>query len=156
MPGGCRASSDEHRGVRCNAWWGLLAIAASAAVSGLIDLATGVTWQAVDVTGSTRAEIAAQSSAGSELSDFVVRAHGLGLIALGVVLCAVLLFAYRQDRPWAWWAMWTLPVFVIANSALMRAFGAWGPAITGTEVGVVAALILLVGAPRFFRRSGRL
>ena len=73
---------------------------------------------------------------------------------LGVLLSAVLLFAYRQDRPWAWWAMWTLPVFAIANSLLMRAFGAWGPAITATEVGLVAALILLVGAPRFFRRSG--
>lgn len=52
--------------------------------------------------------------------------------------------------------MWALPVFVIANSLLMFAFGAWGPATTGTEVGLVAALILLVGAPRFFRRSGRI
>jgi hypothetical protein len=133
-----------------NAWWGLLAIAASAAVSGLVDLATGVTWQAVDVTGSTSAEIGAQSSAASELIDFLVRTQGLGLIALGVGLCAVLLFAYRQDRPWAWWTMWTVPVFVIADSLLMRAFGAWGPAITGTGVGLVAALLLLVGTPRFF------
>ena len=144
------------RWLQRNAWWGLLAIAAIVAVSGLVDLATGVTWQAVDVTGSTSAEIAAQSSAGSELSDFVVRTHGLGLFALGVVLCALLLFAYRRDRPWAWWAMWTLPVFVIGNSLLMWAFGAWGPAITAAEVGLVAAVILLVGAPRFFGRSGRL
>jgi hypothetical protein len=73
-----------------------------------------------------------------------------------VLLCAVLLFAYRLDRPWAWWAMWTLPAFVIANSLLMLAFGAWGPAITGTVVGLVAAVILLVGAPRFLGRSERL
>jgi hypothetical protein len=139
-----------------NAWWGLLAIAAIIAVSGLVDLATGVTWQAVDVTGSTSAEIAAESSAGFKLIDFVVRTEGLYLVALGVLLCAVLLFAYRQDRPWAWWAMWTMPVFVIANSLLMLAFGAWGPAITGTVVGLVAALILLGGARRFFGRSGRL
>ena len=139
-----------------NAWWGLLAIAAIITVSGLVDLATGVTWQAVDVTGSTSAEIAAQSSAGFKLIDFVVRTEGLSLVALGVLLCAVLLFAYRQDRPWAWWAMWTMPVFVIANSLLMLAFGAWGPAITGTVVGLVAALILLAGARRFFARSGRL
>jgi hypothetical protein len=52
--------------------------------------------------------------------------------------------------------MWTMPVFVIANSLLMLAFGAWGPAITGTVVGLVAALILLGGARRFFGRSGRL
>jgi hypothetical protein len=123
-----------------HAWWGLLAIAALTAVRGLVDLATGVTWQAEDVTGSTSAEIAAQSSAGSKLIDFVVRTQGLCLIAIGVLLCAVLLFAYRLDRPWVWWAMWTLPVFVIANSLLMLAFGAWGPAITGTVVGLVAAL----------------
>jgi hypothetical protein len=42
----------------------------------------------------------------------------------GAGLCAVLLVAYRQDRPWAaWWAMWTLPVFAIANSMVMRAPG---------------------------------
>jgi hypothetical protein len=125
-------------------------------VRGLFDLATGVTWQAEDVTGSTSGEIAAQSSAGFELIDFLVRAQGLCLIALGVLLCAVLLFAYRLDRRWAWWAMWTLPVFVIANSLLMLAFGAWGPAITGTVVGLVAAVTLLVGAPRFFERSQHL
>jgi hypothetical protein len=138
------------------AWWGLLAIAALIAGAGLVDLATGVTWQAEDVTGSTSAEIAAQSSAGFKLIDFVVRTQGLYLIAIGVLLSAVLLFAYRLDRPWAWWAMWTLPVFVIGNSLLMLAFGAWGPAITGTVVGLVAALILLVGAPRFFGRSEHL
>jgi hypothetical protein len=139
-----------------NAWWGLLVIAAIIAVSGLVDLATGVTWQALDVTSTTSAEIAAQSRAGFKLIDFAVRTEGLYLIALGVLLCAVLLFAYRNDRPWAWWAMWTMPVFVIANSLLMLAFGAWGPAITGTIVGLVAALILLAGAQPFFGRSGRL
>jgi len=139
-----------------HAWWGLLAIAAIIAVSGLGDLATGVTWQAVDVTGSTSAEIAAQSGAGFKLIDFVVRTAGLYLVALGVLLGAVLLFAYRQDRPWAWWAMWTMPVLVIANSLLLLAFGAWGPAITGSLVGLVAALILLAGGRRFFGRSGRL
>jgi hypothetical protein len=133
--------------------WGLLAIAAIIAVSGLVDLATGVTWQAVDVTGSTGGEIAAQSSAGFKLIDSVVRTAGLYLVALGVLLGAVLLFAYRQDRPWAWWAMWTMPVLVIANSLLL-AFRAWRPAITGTVVGLVAALILLAGARRFFGRSG--
>jgi hypothetical protein len=68
-----------------HAWWGLLAIAALSAVRGLVDLATGVTWQAEDVTGSTTAEIAAQSSGGFELIDFVVRTQGLYLIAIGVL-----------------------------------------------------------------------
>ena len=136
-----------------SSWWGLLAITALFAVSGLLDVATGATWQAEDVTGSTSAEIAAQSSTASELIDFGVRTQGVGLIALGVVLCAVLLFAYRQGRPWAWWTMWTLPALAIANSLLMHAFGAWGPGTTAMYVGVVAALFLLLGAPSFFRRA---
>lgn len=138
-----------------HAWWGLLVIAAVSGVSGLVDLVIGVSWQAVDVTGRTSTEIAAQSSAGAELIDFLVRTGGLTFIVLGVLFCAVLLFAYRQDRTWAWLAMWTLPVFVIVNSLLMRGFGAWGPATTGTIVGVVAAALHLVGAPRFFGQSRR-
>jgi hypothetical protein len=137
-----------------HAWWGLLAIAVATVVSGLVDLASGVTWQAVDVTGNTSDEIAVQSSAGAELANFAVRTVGVSFIALGALVCAVLLFAYRQVRIWAWWVMWTLPVFTIANSLLMRAFGAWGPATTGTVVGVVAAVLHLVGAPRFFEQSG--
>ena len=143
------------QGLQRNAWWGLLAIAGVTVVSGLIDVLTGSSWQPEDVTGNTSTEIAAESSAGAEVIDFVVRIEGLYLTALGVVLCAVLLFAYRQGRPWAWWAMWTLPVSVIGSSLLMRTYGAWGPATTGTVVGVVAAVLHVVGAPRFFGQSGR-
>jgi hypothetical protein len=135
--------------------WGLLAIATVTVISGLIELVTGASWQPEDVTGSTSDEIAAQSSAGAEVIDFVVRAGGLYLTALGVLLCAVLLFAYRRGHLWAWWAMWTLPVSIIASSALMRAFGAWGPATTGTLVGLVAAALHLAGMPRFFKQTGR-
>jgi hypothetical protein len=84
-----------------HAWWGLLAIAALSAVRGLVDLATGVTWQAEDVTGSTTAEIAAQSSGGFELIDFVVRTQGLYPHRNRRAVCTVLVFAYRIDRPWA-------------------------------------------------------
>jgi len=137
------------------AWWGLLAIAAVTVVSGLVDLVTGASWQPEDVTGSTLDEISAASRAGAEVIDFAVRTGGLYLAGLGVLLCAVLVFAYRQGRPWAWWTMWTLPVSVIAGSALMRAFGAWGPATTGTIVGLVAVVLHLVGVPFFFGQSGR-
>jgi hypothetical protein len=44
-----------------HAWWGLLVLAVISTVRGLIDLASGVTWQAEDVTGKPIAQIAAES-----------------------------------------------------------------------------------------------
>lgn len=136
------------------AWWGLFAIAGASAVLGLVDLASGVTYQAVDATGTTLADIAAQSDAGARLSDFSVRTDGIHLIELGVLMGAVLLFAFRQGRPWAWWTMWTLPISVIAASVLDLRFGVAGPAISGTIVGLVAVAIMLITAPRFFKQQG--
>lgn len=138
-----------------HAWWGLLAIAALSAVRGLVDLATGVTWQAEDVTGSTTAEIAAQSSGGFELIDFVVRTQGLYLIAIGVL--SVRFSSSPIDRP---------PLGLVGDVdvagvrdrqfAVDAGLRCVGPAITGTIVGLVAAVILLVGAPRHLGRSERL
>ena len=139
-----------------HAWWGLLALAAISMVRGLIDLASGVTWQAEDVTGKTITQIAAESGAGSQLSDFSVRSSGLYLILLGTLVAATLLFAFRRDHRWAWWAAWTLPATTIASSVLYLAFGVDGPAITSAILGGLAAAILLISAPRFFRQAVRL
>ena len=141
-----------------HAWWALFAMAVISVASGLIDLATGVTWQASDLTGKTIAQIAAESMDGSQLSDFSVRTGGLYQIAIGVLLGTILLFGFRQERKWAWWAMWTFPVMAITASLLDLAFGDSfaGPAITGGIVGILAAAILLISAPRFFKQPGRL
>jgi hypothetical protein len=135
-----------------HAWWGLLAMAAVGTGFGLVALVSGVTWQAEDVTGRTIAQIGAESSAGSTLADFSVRTGGLYLIAAGVLQSAILLFAFRQDRAWAWWTMWTLPAIAIGGSFLYPTFPAPGPAITGAIVGALEVAILLVSAPRFFKR----
>ena len=138
-----------------HAWWGLLALAAIFTVRGVIDLASGVTWQAEDVTGTTITQIAAESGAGSELSDFGVRSSGLYLVLLGILVAATILFAFRRDHRWAWWAAWTLPATAIASSVLYLAFGVVGPPITSAILGGLAAVILLISAPRFFRQPER-
>ena len=137
-------------------WWGLLALAAVFVVRGLIDLVSGVTWQAEDLTGTTVTQIAAESGAGAQLSDFGVRSSGLYLIVLGALVAATLLFGFRRDHRWAWWAAWTLPVTTIATSGLYMAFGLAGTPLTSATLGGLAAAILLVSAPRFFRRPERL
>ena len=137
-------------------WWGLLAIAASGMLRGLIDLASGVTYQAEDLTGKTIAQIAAESGAGSRLSDFTVRTDGLYLITMGALAGAILVFGFRRDHRWAWWAAWTFPVTAIATSLLDLGFGVAGPGTSSAIVGGLGAAILLVSAPRFFRQPGRL
>lgn len=139
-----------------HAWWGLLALAAIITARGLIDLVSGVTWQAEDLTGLTVTQIAAESGAGAQLSDFSVRSSGLYLIVLGTLVAATLLFAFRRDHRWAWWAAWTLPVTTIASSVLFAAYGLPGTPITSAILGGLAAAILLISAPRFFRRPERL
>jgi hypothetical protein len=139
-----------------NAWWGLLAIAAAGVLRGLTDLESGVTYQAQDLTGKTFAEITAESSAGSRLSDFTVRTDGLYLIGLGILAGAILLFGFRQNSRWAWWASWVFPVITIAGSVLDLGFGVAGPGTSSAIVGGLGAAILLVSAPRFFRQHGRL
>jgi len=134
--------------IQRNAWWGLLAVAAGMVVKGLVDVGSGVTYQAEDVTGTTIAQIKAESSAGLELAEYAVRTGGLYLILAGVLSSAILLFAFRRGRPWAWWAMWTLPALAVAQ-AVLEYRGVPGPAITAAVVGAVAAAILLVSAPRF-------
>lgn len=137
-------------------WWGLLALVALGLVFGLVDLVSGVTYQAEDLTGKTFAQIAAESGAGAQLSDLSVRTYGLLLIAFAVFLGAMLIFAFRRDHRWAWWAMWTLPGMTIAGSLLDLGFGVAGRPITQAIVGGLEAAILLVSAPRFFRQPGRL
>ena len=90
------ALGDQVLWLQRHAWWGLLAIAATGVLRGLIDLAVGVTYQAYDLTGQTFADITAESGAGSRLSDFTVRTDGLYLIGLGVLAGAILLLGVAQ------------------------------------------------------------
>ena len=138
--------------LRRNAWWGLLAIVALNAAVGLLSLVSGVWYQAEDVTGTSIDEVIADGASGARLAEFGTRMDGLHLLALGVVLGAVLLVPFRRNQAWAWWAMWILPGSILATSAVHAAFGATGPAISGTIVGGLAAAILLVSRSRFIGR----
>jgi len=135
-------------------WWGLVVFAAAATLRGFIDLTSGVTYQAEDLTGKSIAQITAESVAGFRLSDFTVRTGGVYLIALGVIAGATLLFGFRRDQRWAWWAMWTLPALAISGSLLDFGFGITGPGTSSSIVGGLGAAILLISVPRFFRQPG--
>jgi hypothetical protein len=122
-----------------NAWWGLLALAASLTIKG---------------AGSTIAQIGGDSSAGLKLAEYGVRTGGLYLTVAGVLAGAILVFAFRRERRWAWWVMWTLPALAFAQSALEYR-GVPGPAITAAVVGALAVGCLVLSAPPFFQLADR-
>jgi hypothetical protein len=144
------------------AWWLLLTMTVLVAVIALNPVINGINEDPsvpLGITGLSAAELQAESAQGYRLIDFGVRSGGLDLIMIGALLTAVLLFGFRQSRRWAWWAMWSLPIWAASVFALNLAFGvAPGqapptPAISGPIFAVLAAAILLVSAPRFVGRQ---
>jgi hypothetical protein len=143
-----------------HAWWGLLVFAVVIVIFGVTDLAAG---PAADVgiplglTGMTPAQLEAESAAAYRLFDISTRANGWSLAIMGLMASTILVFAFRKDRPWAWWAMWLLPiwsagVFVFYIVAGIRADQPPPPPmISGPILAILSTAILLVSAPRFFR-----
>jgi hypothetical protein len=92
---------------------------------------------------------------GFRLYDFAVRAGGLNLAMIGVLLASILAVAYRSGDRWAWFVMWLLPAWALAVPVLVVSFGtAPGttlppPAISGPILALVAALALLIDRRRF-------
>jgi hypothetical protein len=140
------------------AWWLLLTMTVLVAVVGLFPLILGIQEDAsvpLGITGLTASELETMSAQGYRLLDFQARSSGIGLIVIGTLLSVVVLKAFRQNRPWAWWVMWILPIWAASVFILTVAFGvAPGqapptPMISGPIVAVLAAAGLLASAPRF-------
>jgi hypothetical protein len=144
--------------LRRNAWRGLLAISLLIGLAGLWALLVGITEDQsvpVGLTGLTVSQLQAQSPEAYRFADFGVRAGGMGLVVVAVLLASIVVFAFRQQQPWAWWALWALPAWGISTVLLILVIGVapgqappW-PMISGTIVGIVAALLLLVSARQF-------
>lgn len=144
-----------------HAWWGLLAVAAMLAVFGITDMAAGATADVlipVSLTGLTPAELEAESAAAYRMFDFLSRVNGFSLVLIGLLAAAVLVFAFRRRRRWAWWTMWLLPawaagvpVFYLV-AGLAPGQGPPPPMISGPIVAVITAAILVVSARPFFGR----
>ena len=132
------------------------------AVIGLWPLILGIKEDAsipLGITGMTASELEAASAQGYRLLDFEVRSGGMALIMIGTLLSTVLLGAFRQDRPWAWWVMWVLPIWGASTFGLILAIGVapgqappW-PMISGPIFAVFSTSLLLVSAPQFFGRE---
>jgi cytochrome bd-type quinol oxidase subunit 2 len=140
-------------------------LAGTTAVVGLTELASGGPIVTIDnvqaLTGTTSVELATKSSESYPLIEFNVRVEGLHLILIGGLMGAIVVNGFRQDRRWAWWTMWSFPLYTVAllvlNLIVKTAPGQTpaAQAFTGAIVGMLSAGILLLSAPRFFPRWSR-
>lgn len=142
-----------------HAWWGLLAMALLLVAFGISDMAVGAPADpgiALGLSGRTLAELEAESAAAYRLFDLFTRFNGWSMLCFGSVSATVLVFGFRRDRPWAWWAAWVLPVWAAGVLLFYIVAGTDPnqppppPMISGPILAVFAAIILVVSAPRFF------
>lgn len=136
-------------------------MAAVLVVFGITDVFVGAPADpgiALGLSGMTLAELEAESPAAYRLFDIFTRANGWSLAAFGVGIGAVLLFGFRRDQRWAWWASWALPVWAAGVFAFYVVAGTDPsqppppPMVSGPIMAALSAAILLVSAPRFLRR----
>lgn len=141
-----------------HAWWALLAFAAFAIVVGLGDIQAGAPDNAVALAGMTNDQLAAQNGHAYALMQNQVREAGIQVVVLGALVIAILLYAFRRRQRWAWWVLWSFPLYAVSLVLLQlidTSAGQMPPleVFTGSFVGVIATAVLLVSAPGFFRRT---
>lgn len=84
-----------------------------------------------------------------DLVKFLMRTYGLVNLAWSLMITVVAATAYRRGEKWAWYAMWSLPAYFIAATAILLSVG-----LTTLEKFLVPLLLivsvsgLLMGAPR--------
>lgn len=109
------------------------------------------------LTGKTLDQLRAESADAYEVADIGVRANGVTIVVVGLLLLAIIATAYRAGQRWAWWTLWLLPLWSLGAAAVMfladRSPGTPPPPpmVSGPIFFVLAAAILLGSARRFFR-----
>jgi cytochrome bd-type quinol oxidase subunit 2 len=142
------------------AWWWFALLAAGEVGVGVTELASGGPIVGADnvqaLTGMTNVELAANSSDAYRLIEFNVRVEGVHLILIGALMGAIVVYGFRQGRRWAWWTMWSFPIYTVSLLVLnliVKTAPEQAPAaqaFTGAIVGMLSAVILLFSAPRRF------
>ena len=112
------------------------------------------------VTGMTPAEIETRSQPLATMIDLQVRSGGLHLILLAMLWAVILWIPFRQGERWAWYAMWTFPLWALAVAVaflfvdLQPDAGLPPPAISGWVFFVVTSLLLLISKRPIFASVG--
>ena len=64
------------------------------------------------MTGTTWDVLLAADPGAAKMIDYLWRAEGAALVAVGVLAVAISLTALRRGDRWAWYAMWVFPLWI--------------------------------------------
>jgi hypothetical protein len=139
-------------------WWVLVLFAVAIVVFGAMDVVMGAAGDrviALGLTGRTHAELIAESPDAFRLYDFTRRTQAWAVVTTGLLLLGILFGAYRNGQRWAWWVMWLMPAWSLTVPAMYLIFGLVPgtppppPVISGSIVGVISVMVLLLDRGRF-------
>ena len=110
------------------------------------------------VTGMSPAEMRESSPEVARLADLQVRSGGIHLMMLATLWTLVLLIPFRRLEPWAWWSMWTFPLWALAVAVTfffveLQPGPIPPPAISGWIFFGLTALFLLMTKRGFHSRG---
>ena len=156
-----RKNRTEQQGFwRRNSWKFLLGLVVVIGVFGIGDVFRGIDADPaipVGVAGLTPDEIRATSQPLARLIDLQVRNGGLHLVVTSVLWSVILLIPFRRGERWAWYTMWTFPLWALVVSVsflfveLQPDVPLPPPAISGWVLFALTALTLLATRRAFFR-----
>jgi hypothetical protein len=99
---------------RRHGWKVLLFLTSVIGLFGLGDIVFGADTERLPVTGLTLEEIRATSEPLARNIEVLEQVGGLHLIVMSLLWAVMLLIPFRRGERWAWYAMWTFPLWGVA------------------------------------------
>src|SRR5512138_1196125 len=127
--------------------------------NGAADLQSGEAVYMHSITGTSWNELQASSPLVARMIDTIFRTNGVTLLTVSLLGLSICLTAFRRGERWAWFALWAFPLWMgltaitIASVEKLPGSGTPVPVISGTILGAISALALLLSIPRFFSAS---
>lgn len=144
-----------------NSWKVLLGLVVVIGLFGIGDMFFGMGADpaiSLGITGMTPDEIRVSSAPLARLIDLQVRSGGLQLFTIAALWSLVLWIPFRRGELWAWYTMWTFPLWSIAVAVsflfveLQPDVPSPPPAISGWVFFALTALLLLASRRPFMEK----
>ena len=103
---------------------------------------------AEEILGMSLNELEESNPRTFNLYAFYFRFGGLSDVGFGFLVAVISATAYRKGRTWAWYTLWSVPVFFAASAALLNIHGL--SIIAPIVIAIVALFGLLLPFRTFF------